>query len=79
MSKQSAYFLVPGLNGKHAVKKIKQVFGGIPGILSVSADTGSDKVAVDYDSTGIDLHEIRNQFQDIGIDAELVENSDHTM
>ena len=79
MSKQSAYFTVPGLNGKHAVKMIKQVLGGVPGVFSVSADTASDKVAVDYDSTGTGPREFEDRFREIGVDAKLLENQDHTM
>lgn len=79
MSKQSAYFMVPGLNGKHQVKKIKQVLDGIPGVISVSVNVQKDRVAVDYDSSGIDVHEIENQFKDMGVDTELVQNEDHTM
>lgn len=79
MSKQSAYFTVSGLDGKHQVKKIKKVLDGLPGILSVSANTENNRVAVDYDSSGIDLHEIENQFKDIGIDAERNDHQDHVM
>ena len=79
MSKQSAYFTVPGLNGRHAVQMIKQVLSGIDGVLSVSADVKGDKVAVDYDSTGTDAHEIESRFRDIGVGAQLVQNQDHTM
>lgn len=71
--------MVPGLNGKHAVKMIKQVLGGIPGVFSVSADAGNDKVAVDYDSTGTSEREIEDRFREIGVDARLMENQDHTM
>lgn len=71
--------MVPGLNGKHQVKKIKQVLDGIPGVISVSVNVQKDRVAVDYDSSGIDVHEIENQFKDMGVDTELVQNEDHTM
>lgn len=79
MSKQSAYFTVPGLSGKHAVKKIKQAVGGLPGVLSVSAGVRDDCVAVDYDSTGTNPQAIGACFRSAGIGAELTENRDHTM
>lgn len=79
MSKQSAYFSAPGLNGKHEIKKIRQALDGVPGVFSVSADAAGDRVAVDYDSTGTDLHQIESRLHEIGVDAELLENQDHTM
>lgn len=79
VSKQSAYFKVPGLDGKHQVKKIKQVLDQLPGVLSVSANTADDKVAVDYDSSGTDTNAIQNQFKGIGIEAELIQNQNHIM
>lgn len=79
MSKQSAYFKVPGLSGKHEVKKIKQALDEIPGVFSVSANVLEDKVAVDYDSSGTDIRVIEKHFQSIGVDAELIKNEDHTM
>lgn len=79
MSKQSAYFSVPGLNGRHEIKKIKQALDGVPGVFSVSADAAGDGVAVDYDSTGADLRQIEARFREIGLDAELLKNQDHTM
>lgn len=79
MPKQSAYFTVPGLNGSHDIKKIKQALDGVPGVFSVSADAAGDRVAVDYDSTGTDLHQIEGRLHEIGVDAKLLDNQDHTM
>lgn len=79
MSKQSAYFKIPGLSGKHEIKKIKQVLDEIPGVFSVSANVLEDKIAVDYDSSGTDTHVIEKHFQSIGVHAELINKEDHTM
>lgn len=79
MSKQSAYFRVPGLNSKHEIKKIKQVLDEIPGVFSVSANVSENKVAVDYDSSGTDTHVIEKHFKSIGVNAELLRNEEHTM
>lgn len=76
MSKQSAYFKVPGLDGKHPVKKIKRALDELPGVFSVSANTEQDRVTVDYDDSGIDITAIKNQFRGIGIGAERVDPPD---
>ena len=79
MSKQSAYFTASGLDDKHQVKRIKKSLNEIPGVLSVSTNIQKNRVAVDYDSSGTDVQKIKNHLQNIGIDAALTENQDHTM
>ena len=46
MAKESAYFTVGGISGKHDVKEIKRGLDTLPGVLSVSV--GGGRVAVDY-------------------------------
>lgn len=79
VSKQSVYFHVPGLDGKHPVKKIKQALDELPGVFSVSANTEEDQVAVDYDDSGIPLSAIKNQLAGIGINAQLIDHQGHTL
>lgn len=79
VSKQSAYFKVPGLDGKHEIKKIKQGLDEIPGVLSVSANGQKDQVAVDYDSSGTNVSAIEKHLRNIGVDAQLISNQDHIM
>ena len=50
MAKESAYFTVGGISGKHDVKEIKRGLDTLPGVLSVSV--GGGRVAVDFDTTG---------------------------
>lgn len=79
VAKQSAYFKVFGLHNKHQLGKIKRALNEIPGVLSVSADIQSNQVAVDYDSSGLNIENIANQLQDHGMDVKLIESQDHTM
>lgn len=79
VSKQSAYFKVPRLDGNHQIKKIKQGLDEIPGVLSVSANDQKDQVAVDYDSSGTNVSAIERHLRNMGVDAQLISNRDHTM
>ena len=40
MAKESAYFTVGGISGKHDVKEIKRGLDTLPGVLSVSVGGG---------------------------------------
>ena len=63
--KTSAYFTVQGISGKHDVKEIKRGLDTLPGVLSVSV--GDDgRVAVDFDTTGIQSGRIEKQLADMG-------------
>lgn len=79
MSKQSAYFKIPGLAGKHDVKELKNNLAKIRGITSVSVQTETDQIAVDYDSTGTTPEEIGKRIHMLGMDARLIEKQAHIM
>ena len=79
MSKQSAYFRVKDLSGSHDIKNIKQNIARIPGVMSVSVNASTDKVAVDYDSTGTNCDEIKGKIEISGFEAQLLDHQDHTM
>lgn len=79
MSKQSAYFKIPGLAGKHNVKELKNSLAKVRGITSVSIQTEMDRIAVDYDSTGTNPGEIGKRIHMLGMDARLIENQAHIM
>ncbi|MFT9056436.1 MAG: heavy metal-associated domain-containing protein [Ethanoligenens sp.] len=79
MSKQSAYFKIPGLSGKHEVKDIKNSLAKIRGVTSVSVNTETDRVAVDYDSTGTNSEDICRHIKKLGMEPQLVDNQNHVM
>ena len=65
MAKTSAYFTVSGISGKHDVKAIKRGLDTLPGVLSVSV-SGDGRVAVDFDTTGVQSSRIEKQLTDMG-------------
>lgn len=79
MSKQSAYFRLPNLAGDHASKVIKKEIDSIRGVISVSVNVSSNKVAVDYDSTGTSCEEIKDKIEKSGFETQLIANEDHVM
>ena len=64
MAKESAYFTVGGISGKHDVKEIKRGLDTLPGVLSVSV--GGGRVAVDFDTTGVQSSRIERQLAEMG-------------
>lgn len=52
-SKASAYFTLEEISNKHDVKAIKRELDTLPGVLSVSIGDDSKRVAVDFDTTGV--------------------------
>ena len=79
MSKQSAYFRVPDLSGDHGSKDIKKTVDGIHGVISVSVNASTNKVAVDYDSTGTSCDLIKSTIEEAGYTAQLIANQDNAM
>ena len=66
MSKASVYFTLNKIDGKHDVKEIKQGLDALPGVVSVSVNDGSGRVAVDFDTTGLQSDRIRKQLEKMG-------------
>lgn len=79
MSKQSAYFRVPDMADDHGSKIIKEDIDSIRGVISVSVNASTNKVSVDYDSTGTSCEQIKNQIEKSGFTAQLIANQDHIM
>lgn len=79
MSKQSAYFRVPELSGSHCEKEIKKEVGGIAGVIDISANVSTNKIVVDYDSTGTSSDTIKQKIEGLGYTAQLLTVDDHTM
>ena len=79
MSKCSAYFSLNNIDGKHDVKEIKKEIGTIHGVLSVSVNDNSDRVAVDYDTTGVDAGRLVNKIQKLGYSIVDIKTENHIM
>jgi copper chaperone CopZ len=79
MSKQSAYFRVPDLSQSHDPKELKKAVDSIRGVISVSVNASTNKVSVDYDSTGTTCDAIKSTIEKSGFEAQLLKNQDLTM
>lgn len=79
MSKQSAYFRIPGLSESHDPKNLKKTIDSIHGVIGVSVNASTNKVSVDYDSTGTSCDEIKSEMERNGFSAQLLKNQDLTM
>lgn len=66
MPRESAYFKIERLGGKHEMKEIKREIGILHGVNSVSVNTQSGNVAVDYDSSGTSYDTIENRLNKLG-------------
>lgn len=54
MAKASVYFTLADLDRKHDGKAIKRELDALPGVLSVSISDGFNRIAVDFDTTGVE-------------------------
>ena len=79
MSKASAYFTLDGLSDKHDVKAIKRELDTLPGVLSVSISDDSKRVAVDFDTTGVQSDRIGRQLEKMGCEIMDSKTEDHIM
>ena len=66
MSKASVYFTVENADGKHDVKEIKRGLDTLPGVSSVSVNSSSGSVAVDFDTTGVQRDRIQKHLENLG-------------
>ena len=68
MSKESVYFTLNDVDGKHDVKEIKKVLDKLPGVSSVSANERTNHVAIDFDNTGVKSDRIQKQLEKSGFE-----------
>jgi len=70
LAKESVYYNLSDLSGKHDVKNIKKELDTFPGVLSVSVNEEKNSVAVDFDSTGVSAERITKRLEDLGYTVE---------
>lgn len=66
MAHSSAYFFLGKVSGKHDVKAIKNGLDTLPGVMSVSVNNETGKVAVDYDDTGVTREQLQKKIDGLG-------------
>lgn len=79
MSKESAYFQLSDLSGKHQAKDLKQALDAFAGVLSVSVNTGKNLLAVDYYNTGVTCDRLENRLKQLGYQVESHKTENHRM
>lgn len=79
MSKESAYFKTENLNGKHDVKQIKKELGSIPGVISASVNLENNRIAVDFDNSGVKHTQIEDKLKKLGLQITADSNQVHIM
>jgi len=70
MSKESAYFQIRDIAGKHDTKELKRELDSFQGVLSVSVNTDRNVLAVDYDSTGVTCDRLEKRLEQLGYQVE---------
>ncbi|SBV96648.1 conserved hypothetical protein [uncultured Eubacteriales bacterium] len=66
MSHASAYFNLEKVDGKHNVKVLQKDLNTLPGVMSVSVNSHSGSLAVDYDTTGVTHAQIQRKIEGLG-------------
>lgn len=79
MAKASVYFTLGDSNNKHDAKAIKRELAALPGIFSVSISNSTNRVAVDFDTTGIQSGRIRRQLEKMGCHILDSQTENHIM
>lgn len=79
MSKASAYFTVDNVNGKHDVKELKRELDTLQGVESVSVNDKTERIAVDFDTTGVERERIQKMIETLGYRVSDVQVENHIM
>jgi copper chaperone CopZ len=79
MSKESAYFQIGDIAGKHDTRDLKQELSAFPGVLSVSVNVEKNALAVDYDNTGVTCDRLEKRLAQLGYRVESCKTEDHRM
>ena len=79
MSKASVYFTLGNSENQPDVKTIKRELDTLPGVRSVSISGSSNRVAVDFDTTGVQPDRIRKRLEAMGYQVLHSETDEHIM
>lgn len=77
MSKESAYFQIDDLTGKHDTKELKRELDALHGVLSVSVNAEKNTLAVDYDNTGVTCDRLEKRLEQLGYQVESRKTENH--
>ena len=66
MSKASAYYIVNNEIKKQDIKELKKELDTLKGVSSVSINNESHSIAVDFDTTGVNMEQIERKIVAMG-------------
>ena len=70
MSRESAYFQLSSVSGKHQSNDLKRELNAFAGVLSVSVNKEKNLLTVDYDNTGVTCDRLENRVKELGYQVE---------
>lgn len=79
MSKASVYFSVSNMTGKHDEKKLKKELDQFGGVIAVSTNAETGRIAVDYDTTGLKQDLLERKIRYLGYDITNTKLENHIM
>lgn len=79
MSKESAYFELISIKGKHDSKELKREMASFPGVISVSVNSEKNSLAVDFDNTGVKTVQLEKKLESLGYQIERQKSEEHVM
>lgn len=79
MSKASVYFKVENISGAHGTHELKRELDTFHGVISVSVNDKAEKIAVDYDTTGVNKEQLKTRIEELGYDITQVRGVNHIM
>lgn len=79
LAKESAYFKLNDIDGKHDTKELKRELDTFRGVISVSVNKEKNTLAVDFDSSGVNSEQIAKRVEKLGYQIESQKTEEHLM
>lgn len=79
MAKESAYFKLADITGKHDSKELKKELDTFRGVISVSVNKEKNTLAVDFDNTGVNTEQLSKRLEKLGYEIESQKSEEHLM
>lgn len=79
MPKESAYFQLTDISGKHDSKELKRELDTFRGVISVSVNKEKNTLAVDFDNSGVTGEQISKRLETLGYQIEAQKSEEHVV
>ncbi len=71
---QSTYFFIKNLHNRPDAKTMKKKLNALYGVLSVQLDNKSDRLGIDYDTTGVTGQQLADYLGSSGYPVNIMQN-----